>query len=529
MNPDLPAVTDPLAHQLLTHLDHWSREVSFQPEKTIASVSAGEPPLGSFRALLGRDKTWLVVLSSPVITADAAGQIAATLQWTIDAGLHDLYNKQLRAGAPVESGPRTELVNSASLDTQPSTLYDDNLLDSPTFSAELERLLEWKNKQHPGLIEYPGGTTLNTIGVYIAEHSSLPEPAARLLFSGVPNTGNRYDINFDKALLKRIGLTPGQAATAEWFYSPNGLEPVRELLLGLTWHPEFFTEGPHLGSFVDWWSRRYGPKWIHLTNDEFWDLLTTAETAYGGYGEIESIRSTLRYPGKRVDAAPWNLTTLLNLAMYVVPQSPQALAIAHALEHHAVKPTALPDVVVEVYEDTTDFTDPRLRPTTKIMDSWVVSNGYIDEWFGWLRHGTNADLTSRDPRISAPQAVATVRRRHDVSEDAACYYLQLLVLTVPKDVWIRRWNGWSTARLKEAAAELVHAGLVVQDKRPGAGRTVFVPGRWHKRSDTGPAMEEQKLDLYMAWKSVASRPLINGAPPLRPLGLLFAEVAVLDT
>ena len=527
MNVDFPRVSDPLACALLTHLDHWSREPSFEPENTIAAVRAGEPPLGSFRALLGRDKTWLVLLSSPLVTAKSAEEVVAALKWCIDVGLHELYSAQLHAGTPVESGPRVELVTSTSLEKKPSELYDKNLLTSADFSRELTKLLKWKSMQNYDHLEFPGGMPLETIAEFIDSHCSLPLPSARLLFSGIPNIGNRSEPAFDKLMLKRIGLTASRVITAEWMYRPNGLEPVRELLLGLVWHPEYFAYGPHLEAFTTWWSHRYGPKWISLTEDEFWDLTTTAETAYGGYGEITSIRDTLRFPNssQRVDSSGSNMATLLNVAMYIAPQSSQALAIANSLRGRRSQRSELTDTVAEVYEETRDFNDPRLRSTSRPTEAYATKKGHLDEWLEWLRHGTFTELTSRDPRVSAPQAVQRIQHRHRLSENAACYFLQLSVLTVPKDAWVKQWNHWSATQLKDATAELTNKGLVVQDKRPSAGRSVFIPGRWHKRSDDGPAMEEPKLGLYMAWRSVASRPLIQGAPPLKPLGLLFEEVA----
>ncbi|MEJ5928440.1 hypothetical protein WG915_07385 [Corynebacterium sp. H128] len=547
MGIEFPKVVDKAALALITYQDYWSREVAFRPEETFARLESGRPLEDSFRALLGRDKTWLFLLSSPTVAEETARQLIAALRWTIDSGFHELYARQLCAGLPVESGPRTELVTSFALDREESPVYKENLLADELFARELDTLLAWKKQQNYQAMEFPGGLDLNAVSNYVGERTSLPEPSARLLFSAVANGGLRTESKYEKADLKKTGLTPSQAATAQWFYEPDGLEPPRSLLLGLTWHPGYFRSGPNLDAFVEWWCHRYGPKWINLTNEQFWDYLTTAESAYGTYGEIAVVRSLLRSSGYQVDGSIRKLTSLLNIAMYVAPQSKEALEIADALARESIpSPDPFPDspgslmkkemlenplrkdpeaTIVEVLEHTADFQDPKLSGTTKYLGTWGVQTGKIDEWFEWLRNGTDPQLTSRDPRLSAPEALAKIQQRFNLSEDAACYYLQIAVLTVPKDIWIRRWNDWSAARLKEASTELIDANLVIHEKRTNAGRTVFLPGRWHNRSDTGPAMEAPKLELYLAWKSVASRPLIEGAPPWKPLGLMFDEVA----
>jgi hypothetical protein len=83
-----------------------------------------------------------------------------------------------------------------------------------------------------------------------------------------------------------------------------------------------------------------------------------------------------------------------------------------------------------------------------------------------------------DPRASAPAVVAEAAGHLGLSRDAAALYLQLLVLPSPTDRHVRRWNGWTAGRHREAAAELVERGMVVRDKRPRAGRDVFLPGPW---------------------------------------------------
>ena len=205
------------------------------------------------------------------------------------------------------------------------------------------------------------------------------------------------------------------------------------------------------------------------------------------------------------------------------PRSKEAVTIAACIEGKAIATNRESDWAPFSRTHSADFSDQRFKGTTRWVDHRIVGEGYVDAWLDHLRCGTTRAVCSRDPRVSAPEVVAAVQARHDLSEDAATYFLQLLTLTVPKDQWVRGWNKWSPQRLRQAAAELVEADLVVEDKRAGAGRKVFLPGRWLTRSFTGPGMEASKAYLYVLWNSSASRPVLQGAPPLKPYGYLFAD------
>ncbi|MFE1289734.1 hypothetical protein [Streptomyces sp. NPDC058751] len=103
-----------------------------------------------------------------------------------------------------------------------------------------------------------------------------------------------------------------------------------------------------------------------------------------------------------------------------------------------------------------------------------------------------------DPRACAPDLVADVAATLGLSEDAATLYLQLLLLPVPSDRNVRRWNAWGPARHKAAAAELVARALVVEDRRARAGRTLFLPGPWAHAKKPLPPMETWKAPLIGA-------------------------------
>ncbi|WP_448320918.1 hypothetical protein [Streptomyces sp. CO7] len=123
-----------------------------------------------------------------------------------------------------------------------------------------------------------------------------------------------------------------------------------------------------------------------------------------------------------------------------------------------------------------------------------------------------------DPRASAPKLVAEVTCRTGLSEDAAALYLQLLALPSPTDRNVRRWNGWTARQHREAAGELADRRLVVRDRRPRAGREVFLPGGWAPsgRPTWGlrppPPLERWKVPLLGAELSHEGK--VTHLPPL---------------
>lgn len=72
--------------------------------------------------------------------------------------------------------------------------------------------------------------------------------------------------------------------------------------------------------------------------------------------------------------------------------------------------------------------------------------------------------------------------------------------------------------LSAARDELQERGLIVVDKRAGTSRSDFLPGGWLKRREDGPALEVWKAPHYLLWDAQASRPVVKGAPLLKPAG-----------
>ncbi|MGX1811512.1 hypothetical protein ACWIGI_37795 [Nocardia sp. NPDC055321] len=130
-----------------------------------------------------------------------------------------------------------------------------------------------------------------------------------------------------------------------------------------------------------------------------------------------------------------------------------------------------------------------------------------------------------DPRQSVPDLVEHVRAQTGTGEDAATLLLQLLTLARPTDRNIRRWNDWTTARHKQAQAELLAGGLIVEDRRSRAGRTAFIPGGWaDKLTKPHLPLESAKLPRYLievGYEEILG-PYDVILPP-RPLHEMFAD------
>ncbi|MER6140398.1 hypothetical protein ABT174_10095 [Streptomyces sparsogenes] len=166
------------------------------------------------------------------------------------------------------------------------------------------------------------------------------------------------------------------------------------------------------------------------------------------------------------------------------------------------------------------------------------SGGSLDDLplVEWLRGPACARIVERiesaalpagayesNPAASAPEVVARVAGSLGVEEDPAALYLQLLALPAPTDRNVRAWNGWKADRHQKAAAVLVERGLVVEDKRPRAGRKVFLPGEWIHAKKPYQPMEAWKAELIGVRRSYNGR-LENPLPlPTRTLPELFAH------
>ena len=172
-----------------------------------------------------------------------------------------------------------------------------------------------------------------------------------------------------------------------------------------------------------------------------------------------------------------------------------------------------------------------------IKDKYKYYWGYIDAFRGLTEGHFDkiiADLEDetksrpvgcyRDPRVSAPAVVAEVCRELGLSEPAAVYFLQLLVLADPTDTNVKAWNKWKKKQLDEARAELIAHDLVVEGKRTGAGRTVFLPGTWWEAQQGSIPVEAWKSNFYLIRYRERCENTVRWCPPTEPFDQLFQTV-----
>ncbi|MFF2025404.1 hypothetical protein ACFVW2_26825 [Streptomyces sp. NPDC058171] len=168
--------------------------------------------------------------------------------------------------------------------------------------------------------------------------------------------------------------------------------------------------------------------------------------------------------------------------------------------------TAAPEVVRQLRKVLAGGDSP-----ARVLYAGVIRDPRGSRRWDWLTDGTCDRVTARvladdlppgryesDPRACVPELVAEVAATLDLSEDAAALYLQLLLLPVPSDRKVRRWNAWTPSRHAKAAAELLAHDLVVEDRRPRAGRRLFLPGPWAHGKKPLPPMESWKAPLIGA-------------------------------
>ncbi|MET9661655.1 DNA-binding protein [Streptomyces sp. NPDC006510] len=102
----------------------------------------------------------------------------------------------------------------------------------------------------------------------------------------------------------------------------------------------------------------------------------------------------------------------------------------------------------------------------------------------------------QDPTRSVPDLVAEAAKEYGLGDDAAVLHLMLLAMPDPTDRNTARWTGWKPDRLKAAGAELAATELVVEAKRPRAGRSLFLFGGWVNLAKPALPVEQWKLPLF---------------------------------
>lgn len=172
--------------------------------------------------------------------------------------------------------------------------------------------------------------------------------------------------------------------------------------------------------------------------------------------------------------------------------------------------------------DDPAFTD-QVTPASQVVR--VPLEGHLDELTEDLRtvHPDRPGAVT-DPANSVPDLVGEVESTLSLNPDAARYFLQILALALPTDANVRAWNGWKKKDIDAAGAELLAAGLVVQARRSGAGRSHFLPGGWLEGrggAEAAKPLEVWKAPLYLMWADAKARPVLAGCPPHVPVPALF--------
>lgn len=344
-----------------------------------------------------------------------------------------------------------------------------------------------------------------------------------ILFAGVfdgPLTSYRSALTWTSRITPEkasevLGYTEREIASCTEHYHKN-FGRYYETIQGLAWHKDYLTEGPNVAAIGAAWEEMWGKPWGTLTN-EMWDSLPSQlhgvidSNFHGGIKAIDSFKE-------------WRMSKLLsvylNLVRLVKPSSTDAKNLAERILETTQCTVDDPQVPLGC-----EYTSKLFKKSTPDEHSLrLAREGYLDSLLSYLTSGKAIEGIEEDPAASAPETVADAAETLGISTDAARYFLQLLALTRPMDIHVKKWNGWAKKQLDQARQELLEKELVVAAKRAGTGRSVFLPGGWLEKSDTGPAMEVWKAPHYLLWKDAKCRPIVKTCPPLMPYPELFTEV-----
>ncbi|MBI0298652.1 hypothetical protein JBE04_30360 [Streptomyces sp. PRKS01-29] len=321
---------------------------------------------------------------------------------------------------------------------------------------------------------------------------------------------------------------------------------------------------PGLGAPLDTWIKNseHGP----LLTDARWDIVRFEDRLHSLVPHLAWVYAELPAGDPVREGLPGLVRLLLKrldhpglLLRAGHPAAGSGRTVAELQERFGFRPYAGPERldVASIDDGLTVITDgtvdrrgyrspPRVhfRPAFYGDDERSQALAALTSGFGredlplveWLRGPVCARIAQRvesaplpvgayesNPAASAPHLVARVADALGLDEDAAALHLQLLALPAPTDRNVRTWNGWKTARHQKAAAALVERGLVIEDKRPRAGRQVFLPGEWIHAKKPYQPMEAWKAELIGLRRSF-NRRLENPLPlPTRTLPELFAH------
>lgn len=353
---------------------------------------------------------------------------------------------------------------------------------------------------------------LRKSAVKLAEVTMLPPAIWHLILAGVVRKPDRSDYSVSDA--KLLGVTTTSLRITRRLLISSRLNLIDFIMTD--WHDDLLFAEPSIEAIANRWQEELGEPWIHLQDSDI-EVLNKHVDGSWLPPEIYSEAAQLPADSMRQPAAFRFYFSLMHL---VEPQSATAREVAARLEQFR---TWTLSGKTYVFGGSYEQAGDAYHMLDYYFSPMLVSEGYLDQWLEFLVSGTAYDGTPEDPRVSAASAVAEVQTELGLSEDAACYFLQILSLTTPTDVLIKRWNNWNKKQLDAAASELLERGLVVSGKRASSGRGVFLAGGWLGKSTTGPGIEMWKAPHYLLWESDVSRPVLPGCPALVPHGELFTQ------
>ncbi|MDO4761292.1 MAG: hypothetical protein Q4A31_05185 [Corynebacterium sp.] len=489
---------------------------------------------------LGQEMRWLAWLSGPGLPLEKVRHYHEFLTWCVDSGVLGTWRRVTVRSDSLDAEPDVFWDNFSIVERTPTSytrFWNPDLSDEPTepaeyeviddglfvpkeeFQSALDEILAWHVNRHstPGQLS-PGwdNATIAEKAEQAAAVTTFPPQVWALLFGGGLHDYEMPFHNETTAQVSEVLAVSKNDVDSFNDITRRILPDQRWRLLALTWHKDFLSTGPDVAALADAWQRLWGKPWITL-DWQHWDLIPLSlRTSLDNHfiDDVCDEPSHLRYYGPKL------LAVFIHLAHAVEPSSVVACNLAERIRKVC-------DVTIEDPHIPlgSDFDNAPWRKSTPDEHALrLVKEGYLDSLLDYLTQGSVVEGVKEDPSVVAPAVVAEASRTLGLSSDAARYFLQLAALTRPMDNSIKKWNGWSKKQLDQVAAELVDKGLVVAAKRAGTGRSVFLPGGWLEKSDTGPAMEVWKAPHYLLWKAAKNRPIVAGCPPIVPYADLFAEV-----
>lgn len=421
-------------------------------------------------------------------------------------------NRTMSEGSPVQVMVKREERDRLTVPVLPGSARAEDHLDADALLAALDDVAGAIPENAEAAVEADQAAAL-------AGATGLAEPTCRLLLGGIRGAGS-----MDAALRKRYGVTVAQAQMAE--NQVRALDDaVRDALLIASLDASI----PAAGMAARWQELTGDDPLLTLTDEEW---LTVDALDYGWHNATRMLTRRLLLGTPDFARPPLLVAAVLAVIAGLSLADPRRPAFADLLRWMV---TAAEEYVADPEHakgiGTMDIGCPGDDPafkgsvTPEKQAVRVLTEGLLDGLIEDLEQ-VHPEFPGavNDPGNSVPDLVAEVASSIAVGEDAARYLLQLLALSLPTDASVRGWNGWKKKDIEAAGAELVAAGVVVQAKRAGAGRSFFLPGGWLEGRggyEASKPMEVWKAPMYLLWADVKARPVVIGCPPHVPVASLF--------